>query len=107
HGASVMRKSGEDGEGRCAVEQVVRVEDRNVGVRLGIGRNPKVRINAENLPYGNSGVREVGNIEIHLAHHVSAGGGLTSTPNLLHANFAYCLTALYAAGRFRPTSQML
>ena len=75
HDTSVVSKTGKDRERRVAVEKIVGIEIRHIGVALGIGGNPQIRINAENLPHGHRRVGQVGNIKVDFAHHVSKAGG--------------------------------
>ncbi|MCY1300033.1 hypothetical protein D9M70_495910 [compost metagenome] len=71
HHASVVGEACENSERGFAVEEVIRVEVRHIGVALRIGRNAQIRINAENLPDRDRRIGEVGNVEVNLAHHVS------------------------------------
>ena len=47
--AAIARKAGEDGKRRLAVEKIVGVEIRHMLVRLGIGRDFEIAVDAENL----------------------------------------------------------
>jgi hypothetical protein len=64
-------KACQNGQRGFAVEQVIRIEIRHIGVPLLVGRNGDVRIDAENFAHIDGGVGQVGNIEVDLAHHVS------------------------------------
>ncbi|MNT20185.1 hypothetical protein D3C72_1554850 [compost metagenome] len=75
HDTSVVSKTGKDRECRIAVEQIVGIKVRHIGVALRIGGDPQIRINAENLPHGHRRVGQVGNIKVDFAHHVSKAGG--------------------------------
>ena len=88
HNRRVM-VSGYHGTGKSThIEQVIGVEVRHIGVALLVGRNRDVRINAEYIAHLDGRVRQIGDVEVDLAHHVSKAwlgkpAGRLSCPILL------------------------
>ncbi len=66
-----MGEARQDRQRRVAVEQVIRIHIRHMGVGFAIGRHANIGIDAENVPHGNGGVGKLHNIYVNLAHHLS------------------------------------
>jgi hypothetical protein len=71
HHAAVVGEPGQNGERGIAIEQVIRIQVGDIGVPLLVGRNGDVRIDAKHFAHIDGCVRQVGDIEVDLAHHVS------------------------------------
>ena len=71
HDAAVVGKAGQDRERRFAVEQIVRIEIRHMFVRLRIGRNLQIAIDAEDLADRDLHVRQRGLFETCFRHYSS------------------------------------
>ena len=78
--AAVVGKAGEDGERRRPVEPVVGVEVGHMLVRLGIGRNFHVAVDAEHLPDRNLHVRQAGHFFSCESHCTSVTPGMSRAP---------------------------
>jgi hypothetical protein len=69
HHATVVLETGEDGEGNVLVEQVVRIEIRNVLFGLGVGGNVEIGVDAEDLTHRHLHIREAGGPGLSLRAH--------------------------------------
>jgi hypothetical protein len=65
-------EAGQDRQRGGAVENVIRVDFRDIGVRFGIGRYLHIDINAEHLAHVDRGVGHVCDVEFHLVHLASS-----------------------------------
>jgi hypothetical protein len=60
HDPPVAGEAGENGEGRLAIEEVVRIEVRDMLFRAGVGGDLEIRIDPEHLTDGHFHVRQGG-----------------------------------------------
>ena len=72
HDAAVVGEAGQDRHRGGAVENIVRIDIRDIGVGLAVGGHFHVDIDSEHLAHVDAGVGHVGDVEFHLVHLASS-----------------------------------